>query len=114
MNPEGSFTFFVLRPMSDLFLWTWRLERRFEFNVEKVGYLRRVRDPDDRRRVWLEATPELYEKSWEIWGPLSDLWQSRARDLTREQLEFILEFLAEGNEMMSGQIERVQAMRDRR
>jgi hypothetical protein len=31
MNPEGSFTFFVLRPMSDLFLWTWRLERRFEF-----------------------------------------------------------------------------------
>src|SRR5205085_8310455 len=31
MNPEGSFTFFVMRPLSDLFLWTWRLERRFEF-----------------------------------------------------------------------------------
>jgi DNA-binding MarR family transcriptional regulator len=81
--------------------------------VEKVGYLRRVRDPDDRRRVWLEATPELYEKSWEIWGPLSDLWQSRARRISNEQLEFILWFLKEGNEMMSGQIERVQAMRDR-
>jgi DNA-binding MarR family transcriptional regulator len=80
--------------------------------LEKVGYLNRVRDPDDRRRVWLEATPELFEKSWEIWGPLSELWQSRARSLSREQLEFILWFLAEGNEMMSGQIERVQAMRD--
>jgi DNA-binding MarR family transcriptional regulator len=82
--------------------------------LEKVGYLRRVRDPDDRRRVWLEATPELYEKSWEIWGPMSDLWQSRAKKLSREQLEFILWFLAEGNELMSGQIERVQAMRDRK
>lgn len=31
MNPQGRFTYFVLRPLSDLFLWTWRLERRFEF-----------------------------------------------------------------------------------
>jgi DNA-binding MarR family transcriptional regulator len=82
--------------------------------LEKVGYLKRVRDPDDRRRVWLEATPELFEKSWEIWGPMSDLWQSRARHLSREQLEFILEFLSDGNEMMSGQIERVQALRDKK
>jgi DNA-binding MarR family transcriptional regulator len=80
--------------------------------LEKVGYLRRVRDPDDRRRVWLEATPELYARSWEIWGPLSDIWQSRARNLSRERLEFILDFLTEGNELMSGQIERVRAMRD--
>ena len=81
--------------------------------LEKAGYLRRVRDEDDRRRVWLEATPELHEKSWEIWGPLSDLWQSRAGNLSREQLEFVLEFLADCNEMMAGQIERVQEFRDR-
>ncbi len=31
MNPEGPFTYAVLRPLSDLFLWTWRLERRLEF-----------------------------------------------------------------------------------
>jgi hypothetical protein len=31
VNPEGPFTYFVLRPLSDLFLWTWRLERRIEF-----------------------------------------------------------------------------------
>jgi len=80
--------------------------------LEKVGYLRRVRDPDDRRRVWLEATQELFERSMEIWGPLSEIWQERARKLSREQLEFIFRFLAEGNEMMSGQVERVQALRD--
>ena len=82
--------------------------------LEKVGYLRRVRDPEDRRRVWLETTPELHDRSWEIWGPLSDRWQSRAGDLSREQLEFILEFLADGNELMSEQIERVKALRDSR
>jgi DNA-binding MarR family transcriptional regulator len=82
--------------------------------LEKVGYMRRARDPDDRRRVWLEATPELWERTWKIWGPLSDLWQSRARDLSRDELEFVLKFLADGNEMMSGQIERVRAMRDRK
>lgn len=31
MEPEGTATFLVLRPLSDLFLWVWRLERRVEF-----------------------------------------------------------------------------------
>jgi hypothetical protein len=44
MNPEGSFTFFVLRPLSDLFLWTWRLERRFEF-LYRPQFDRWIRPP---------------------------------------------------------------------
>ncbi len=31
MRPEGRFTFFVMRPLSDIVLWLWRLERRIEF-----------------------------------------------------------------------------------
>jgi hypothetical protein len=31
MNPEGLFTYLVLRPLSDFFIWLWRLERRLEF-----------------------------------------------------------------------------------
>jgi hypothetical protein len=30
-KPQGPFSFLVLRPASDLFLWLWRLERRIEF-----------------------------------------------------------------------------------
>jgi hypothetical protein len=30
-SPDGLFTYLVLRPLSDLFVWLWRLERRFEF-----------------------------------------------------------------------------------
>ena len=31
MRPDGTFTYLVLRPLSDLVLWLWRLERRIEF-----------------------------------------------------------------------------------
>ena len=31
LDPEGFVTFLVIRPVSDLFLWIWRLERRLEF-----------------------------------------------------------------------------------
>ena len=31
MNPEGRLTFLVLRPLNDMVLWLWRLERRAEF-----------------------------------------------------------------------------------
>ena len=31
MNPEGRFTYLFLRPLSDLVVWVWRLERRVEF-----------------------------------------------------------------------------------
>ena len=30
-NPQGLATYLILRPVSDLFLWVWRLERRTEF-----------------------------------------------------------------------------------
>jgi hypothetical protein len=44
MDPEGSFTFFFLRPLSDLFVWLWRLERRFEF-LYRPGFDRWLRPP---------------------------------------------------------------------
>jgi hypothetical protein len=31
LSPQGFITFVFLRPLSDLFLWVWRLERRVEF-----------------------------------------------------------------------------------
>ena len=81
--------------------------------LERLGYVQRVPDPKDRRRVWIEPTERVWEVSMEVWGPLKEHWESRARDLPREQLEFILEFMTTGNEMMVGEIERVRHLRDR-
>ena len=43
-DPEGRFTFLVLRPASDLFLWAWRLERRTEW-AWRPSFDRRLRSP---------------------------------------------------------------------
>jgi DNA-binding MarR family transcriptional regulator len=80
--------------------------------MERAGLLKRVRDPDDRRRVWLETTPLVLEKTMPIWGPMQELWESWARNLTRAQLEFLLRFLTESNELMEEQIERLRRLRD--
>jgi DNA-binding MarR family transcriptional regulator len=80
--------------------------------LERAGYLRRVRDDEDRRRVWLEVTPEMFEKSAPIWGPMKEAWESQAKDLTVEQLEFLLDFLERGNDLSEQQIERLRRLRD--
>ena len=44
LDPQGTFTYVVLRPASDLFLWLWRLERRVEF-LYRRQFDRRLRAP---------------------------------------------------------------------
>ncbi len=43
-NPRGLATYLILRPLSDLFLWVWRLERRTEF-LYRPWFDRRLRPP---------------------------------------------------------------------
>jgi hypothetical protein len=43
-KPQGLATYLVLRPLSDLFLWLWRLERRTEF-LYRPWFDRRLRPP---------------------------------------------------------------------
>ena len=81
--------------------------------LERAGYVSRVRDDEDRRRVWIEATPVVLERAMEIWGPLKELWDGRAGALSREQLEFVFEFMRDSNAMMVDQIERVRTLRKR-
>lgn len=80
--------------------------------LERAGYVRRVADPDDRRRIWIEAMPRVAELTISIWGPLKADWERQAAAMTREQLEFLLRFMLEGNALMGAQIERVRSMRE--
>jgi len=43
-NPQGLAAYLILRPLSDLFLWLWRLERRTEF-LYRPWFDRRLRPP---------------------------------------------------------------------
>jgi DNA-binding MarR family transcriptional regulator len=80
--------------------------------LEKAGYARRVPDERDRRKVLIEITPHFHERTWPIWGPLAEEWQRQSASLTHDQLEFLLRFLTEGNEISARHIERLREMRD--
>jgi DNA-binding MarR family transcriptional regulator len=77
--------------------------------LERAGYARRVRDPDDRRRVKVEATPEFIEKAKAIYWPLMEEWQGMMNRSTAEELRIMLEFMREGNKVKPRHIERVRS-----
>jgi DNA-binding MarR family transcriptional regulator len=64
--------------------------------MEAVGYLRRVRDQDDRRKIMVELTPLAQARTWEIYGPLAKWGTSELGRLSETQLSFLLDFMRKG------------------
>jgi DNA-binding MarR family transcriptional regulator len=68
--------------------------------LEKAGYVRRVSDPADRRRVRLHVTPAFYTAARQIWGPMAADWHSMlSRRYTTDELKRITQFLQATNEL---------------
>jgi DNA-binding MarR family transcriptional regulator len=78
--------------------------------LEKAGYVRRVRDASDRRKVFIEIVPEniarigrfyehLQRSMIELWSTYSDA-----------ELKLVLQFTTRGYETMLGEIERLKTM----
>jgi DNA-binding MarR family transcriptional regulator len=64
--------------------------------LESVGYVTRIRDPLDRRKIWIEPTPHLTELVATIFGVYDLVGPLMMRHFTEEQLEGILAFLRMG------------------
>jgi len=80
--------------------------------LERVGYARRVPDPNDRRRVKLEVTPKFYARADKIWGPVAADWASRlGRRFTAEELERAIEFLRTTTELSREHLERLRKLK---
>jgi DNA-binding MarR family transcriptional regulator len=76
--------------------------------LERAGFARRVPDPDDRRRVKLEVTPEFYARADRLWGPLKADWESTLADrFSGAELERIIEFLRATNEIARRHLDRL-------
>jgi len=78
--------------------------------LEKAGYVRRVRDASDRRKVFVEIVPEnvarigrfyehLQRSMHELWSTYSDA-----------ELKLLLRLTTEGAETMLGAVEHLKAM----
>lgn len=77
--------------------------------LERAGYARRVRDPQDRRKVNVEVTPAFYARAEEIWGPVAADWERRLADrFTADQLVTIAGFLDQATDLAARHSERLR------
>jgi DNA-binding MarR family transcriptional regulator len=67
--------------------------------VERAGYGRRVRDPNDRRGVLIEMTDKAQDAVGEIWGPMVKEGQKLMATTSVEDLRVILAFLEGAREL---------------
>lgn len=78
--------------------------------LERAGYVRRVRDEQDRRRVMVEVTEKMVADGEEVYGPLAERAEELLEPYSDQQLRMIIEVLRRGTEM---QLEQAAAVRER-
>lgn len=78
--------------------------------LEHAGYVRRQRDPSDRRRVLVEAIPEkIYAEVGPIYQRITETWNAFLATLTDEQIAFATTFLNAATAVNREEIERLRA-----
>ena len=77
--------------------------------LEEGGFVRRVRDPHDRRRVIVELAggPGLREVG-ATFGPVVNAWRATAAEYSDEELRLLLEFQGKVEQVMRGQLARLR------
>jgi DNA-binding MarR family transcriptional regulator len=77
--------------------------------LEEAGFVRRLRDDSDRRKVNIEVTPRHYEEAGKVWAPLMEDWQrTLAARFTAEELRTITEFLRSATELGERHADRIR------
>jgi DNA-binding MarR family transcriptional regulator len=79
--------------------------------LERAGYARRRRDDGDRRRVIVELTPTLRERSERIWGPIGTEGRALLGRMSSDELRAALAFLEASRELNRRHVDRVRQLR---
>lgn len=82
--------------------------------LEKAGYVRRLRDPEDRRRVLVATADLARERGREIYQPFEEVTVPMFARFTDEQLAIVRDFLKLGNDFYAVQTARVEELARRR
>lgn len=77
--------------------------------LERVGYVRRVRDEQDRRRVLVEPTERMEDLTERLYGPLAASGAALLDRLGDDQLTVLRDTLREAARLQLEQAERVRA-----
>src|SRR5581483_10675652 len=81
--------------------------------LEAAGYAKRVSDPDDRRRVLVEATAKVQKLSSEIYGGPDDAltW---AKGFDNAELEVLIRFQEQGRVWLEERLAKIERMLERK
>jgi DNA-binding MarR family transcriptional regulator len=82
--------------------------------LERAGYVRRVRDESDRRRVLVELAPEVRERGRGFYAEHRKLSERLYRRSSEEELRLLLEFVRAGRELNEREAARLEAQQRRR
>jgi DNA-binding MarR family transcriptional regulator len=80
--------------------------------LEWAGHIRRVRDDGDRRRVYVEVTPETLKRMHDLYAPLAARAQQRMAGYTVEELTLLRDWVRMGKEITLEHAERLREMLD--
>ncbi len=72
--------------------------------LEHGGFVRRVRDAEDRRRVLVELVPLARTRLFELHRGLAEAWRESAQRFSVSDLKSIISFLQEGAELYQAQV----------
>jgi DNA-binding MarR family transcriptional regulator len=78
--------------------------------LERAGYVRRLRDVADRRRVLVELTDQARQGASEVYGPLSEAMAEFER-YSDHELRLIRDFLRMGSATLIAHAARVEKLR---
>jgi DNA-binding MarR family transcriptional regulator len=67
--------------------------------LEAKGFVRRVADPDDRRKVLLEVTDEMQHRALELWGPLAHRGIPHLEKLSASEIELLIRYMRFATEL---------------
>lgn len=75
--------------------------------LESAGLVRRVPDPDDRRRVLVEPVPDAARRVGELYAPLTDRLREHLAGWGPDELERMLAFAVGAEESTETEIRRL-------
>ena len=76
--------------------------------MAKRGYVKRVRDKEDRRRVLVRLTPKAQRAAGEVYGPIAEEGNVLLEELSEQELEVMRDFLTRGRDLLVEHASRVR------
>ena len=76
--------------------------------LEQAGYVRRVRDTADRRRVLVELTPLARDRIGELYGPMGELGSPWFESHSEQDVRLLIDFFRHSTEVTARNTARIR------